>query len=99
MDTRVSYGSQDNALMRSVKKEVCLISRLSRRLLTGVSLTQALKRMPFLRIQYEDGWPVIFYLKRSLKGGHPRKGRKQVVVRFALYASSSDSRSSTGPPG
>ncbi|RDX50848.1 hypothetical protein OH76DRAFT_1481920 [Lentinus brumalis] len=62
VDTRVSYGSQDNALMRSVKKE-------------------ALKRMPFLRIQYEDGWPVIFYLKRSLKGGHPRKGRKQVVAR------------------
>ncbi|KAI0718066.1 hypothetical protein C8T65DRAFT_693998 [Cerioporus squamosus] len=42
---------------------------------------EALKRMPFLRIQYENGWPVTFYLKRSLKGGHSRKGKKRVEPR------------------
>ncbi|TFK92623.1 hypothetical protein K466DRAFT_212255 [Polyporus arcularius HHB13444] len=78
VDTRASYGSQDSALMRLVKKET-------------------LKRMPFLRIQYEDGWPVTFYLKRSLKGGHSRKGRKQVVARQDETVSRGSFAATTGP--
>ncbi|RPD76251.1 hypothetical protein L226DRAFT_371502 [Lentinus tigrinus ALCF2SS1-7] len=48
---------------------------------------EALKRMPFLRIQYENGWPVMFYLKRALKGGHSSKSKKEVETRQVETAS------------